>query len=107
MKIKSVKAVSINYPKVPQKTKARGTDRYAGKIATGSPMSTSLALPKRKAESECVKSEVRHNVHLTMTQVNNEIKIIGKCITKLFLLFLFKITRFGNKESKKKGVLAN
>ena len=42
MKIKSVKAVSIDYPKVPQKTKARGTDKYAGKIATGSPMSTSL-----------------------------------------------------------------
>ena len=42
MKIKSVKAVSINYPKVPQKTKVRGTDKYAGKIATGSPMSTSL-----------------------------------------------------------------
>ncbi len=42
MKIKSVKAVSNNYPRIPQKTKPRENDRFAGKIATGAPMSTSL-----------------------------------------------------------------
>ena len=42
MKIKSVKAVKNNYPKIPQKTKPKKNDKYAGKIATGAPMSTSL-----------------------------------------------------------------
>ena len=42
MKIKSVKAVSNNYPRIPQKTKPRENDKFAGKIATGAPMSTSL-----------------------------------------------------------------
>jgi len=42
MKIVGVKAVKIQYPRLPQKTKPRGDDKYAGKIATGSPMSTSL-----------------------------------------------------------------
>lgn len=42
MKIVDVKAVKIQYPRLPQKTKPRGDDKYAGKIATGSPMSTSL-----------------------------------------------------------------
>jgi L-rhamnonate dehydratase len=42
MKITSVRAVRIEYPRIPQKTKPRKADKYAGKIATGSPMSTSL-----------------------------------------------------------------
>ena len=42
MKITKVKAVRIEYPRIPQKTKPRKADKYAGKIATGSPMSTSL-----------------------------------------------------------------
>ncbi len=42
MKITKVKAVRTEYPRIPQKTKPRKADKYAGKIATGSPMSTSL-----------------------------------------------------------------
>ena len=42
MKITSVRAVRTEYPRTPQKTKPRKEDKYAGKIATGIPMSTSL-----------------------------------------------------------------
>ena len=42
MKIKITKAVVIITLKLPQKTKPRENDRFAGRIATGAPMSTSL-----------------------------------------------------------------
>jgi len=42
MKITNIRSVRTEYPRIPQKTKPRKEDKFAGKIATGSPMSTSL-----------------------------------------------------------------